>query len=116
MTPQQSQILNMLADGKFHCPTIELFMKDDRRRFTDLRQMGYIFDSPRCNMGHNHNSGVVMRKLVSAPSTQLPEAQNAPNPIPKVKSYSPPPQNPASVKFTPNPTPLFVYHGIGFGA
>ena len=65
LQPNQQIIVNLLSDGKFHCPTKEFFMKDDRARIAALRKLGFVFDSPRCNMGHNHSSGVVMRRLVA---------------------------------------------------
>lgn len=68
-TPQQKLLLDMLADMKWHCPTNELFIKDDRKRFSELRQKGYVFESIPCEL-HNHNSRVVMRRLVSVSSLQ----------------------------------------------
>ena len=79
MTPQQTQIINLLSDGEYHCPTAELFMKDDRKRISELRKMGYEFDSPPCDKkcGINHSSRVVMRRLMAEPTIPLPEAKNA---------------------------------------
>ena len=75
LQPNQQAIIDILSDVKLHCLTKELFMKDDRARISALRNLGFIFDSPRCNMGHNHSSGVVMRRLVEAPtSLNLPRS------------------------------------------
>lgn len=70
MTPQQTQIINLLLDGNTHCPTVELFMKDDRTRISELRKMGYVFDESAgiCKEPtHNHGSKVKLRKLLSTP-------------------------------------------------
>ena len=74
LTPQQTQIINLLSDGEYHCPTAELFMKDDRKRISELRKMGYEFDSPPCDKkcGINHSSRVVMRALVKTPEVDSP--------------------------------------------
>ena len=70
MTPQQSKIIEMLSDGRYHCPTKELYMKDDRTRFSELRDMGYGFDSPRCTLCIDHSSRVLMRKMIKKPEVK----------------------------------------------
>lgn len=69
LTPQHKQILEMLSDGFYHCPTIELYMKDDRARFSELKKGGYIIlgDQYCDNKLHNHISKVKLRKLVATP-------------------------------------------------
>lgn len=86
LQPNQQVIIDLLSDGKFHCPTKELIMKDDRARIAALRKLGFVFESPRCNMGHSHNSGVVMRRLVA----QSPATGKFPpiNPLKKCKVFS----------------------------
>lgn len=66
LTPQQQLIIAMLADGEYHCPTIELYMKDDRKRISELKQMGYNIDSTKyCTTEvHHHKSKVKLRKLI----------------------------------------------------
>ena len=76
MTPQQQQIIELLSDGRFHCPTVELYMKDDRSRFSELRDMGYDIESPKCNFGHNHSSRVVMRRLIPKKILEFPQVDN----------------------------------------
>ena len=70
MTPQQKRIIEIQEDGTWHCPTKELFMKDDRKRYSELRQKGYVFDSRPCELGHNHLSRVFMRKLIGEPGPE----------------------------------------------
>src|SRR3990167_7880940 len=78
LTPQQNQILNMHEDGQWHCPTKELYMKDDRKRYSELRQKGYVFESIPCNLGHNHNSGVFMRRLIGENPLNLTQREILP--------------------------------------
>jgi hypothetical protein len=96
LQPNQQEIIDLLSDGAYHCPTKELYQKDDRARISALRKLGFVFDSPRCNMRHNylHGSGVVMRKLVSSPvaSQEAPVAplpfRKAINPVQPLFPYS----------------------------
>ncbi len=61
LTPQQKKIL---------CPTVELYMKDDRKRFSELREMGFVFaERKRCEIPeHRHDSKSYLRKLLAWPS------------------------------------------------
>ena len=71
LTPQQKQITDMLADGAWHCPTVELYMKDDRKRISELKDKGFIFDESgkTCtDPTHRHRSPVKLRRLISWPS------------------------------------------------
>ena len=60
----------MLSDGEYHCPTNELFMKDDRKRFSELRRKGFEFESPLCNL-HSHTPKVVMRRVLQWPASPI---------------------------------------------
>lgn len=68
LTPQHNQILKMLEDGLYHCPTVELYMKDDRKRISELIKGGYnILGDKLCdNPNHGHISRIKLRRL--APS------------------------------------------------
>lgn len=70
LTPQHNLILNMLSDGAYHCPTVELFLKDDRKRISELNHGGYLIlgDKTCDNPTHHHVSKVKLRKLVSEPT------------------------------------------------
>lgn len=59
------KILNLLSDHKWHCgqELNDLYIKDDRRRITDLKRKGYQIESQLCNLGHIHNSRLYMRRL-----------------------------------------------------
>lgn len=70
MTSQQQQIIDILIDGRKHCFTVELFMKDDRKRLSELRQKGYIFNEGAgyCeDPNHHHKAKVKLRQLIRAP-------------------------------------------------
>src|SRR3990167_85222 len=101
MTKHQ-KILSLLADREWICTNsfYASYIADPRTRIVELKKKGYLLEWRWCQT-HSHNKSKEWRLV----------AQNASNPVSK-ESYSPPPQNPASVKFTPNPTPLFTYHGI----
>lgn len=71
LTPQQKQIFNLLADAEWHClNTPSFFMKDDRKRISELNVIGkaegFEIIGEKCNgkCGVNHTSPVKMRKLV----------------------------------------------------
>lgn len=70
MTPQQQLIYDYLEDGEWHCMTHPgFFMKDDRKRISELNQMGILIEGMPCDgrCGIKHTSKVLMRRL--APST-----------------------------------------------
>ena len=68
LTPQQQQLVNLLADGSWHCTVAEEFMKDDRSRISELRKMGFVFDeSGKICDRHNHQSKLKLRRLISFP-------------------------------------------------
>ncbi len=65
LTPQQKQILDLLDDMQKHCFTVELYMKDDRSRISELRKMGYRFNEGAgycTNPDHHHTSKVKLRQ------------------------------------------------------
>lgn len=66
LTPQHKQILNILSDGQFHCGTvfINCYIKDDRKRISELNEMGFNIIAEKCDgrCQINHNSGIVMRQ------------------------------------------------------
>ena len=73
----------MLNDGQWHCPTNELYMKDDRKRLSELNQIGFQIIGEKCNLGHNHNSRVLMRKLVKQVDWwRLPQYQSPKQTVP----------------------------------
>ncbi len=78
-TAQWKQIINLLEDGEWHCLTNELYMKDDRARIShmnkgtegNLLQRNLKIEGKHCDFsGHNHNSRLYMRRLVSKENAQ----------------------------------------------
>lgn len=88
LSPQERMIINLLTDGMWHCPTKELFMKDDRARISSLRKKGYVIEDKLCdgNCGMKHYSKPKMRRLESTPPLNIyqqfhliKQAETAPN-------------------------------------
>ena|SRR3990167_10210255 len=73
MTPQHQKILELHDDGGWHCSTEIEYIRDQRKRVSELRQMGYVFEKLSCDSrcGHSHNSGLLMRRLVKTPEPNL---------------------------------------------
>ncbi len=68
LSPQQKQLIELLADGAWHCTVSEQFMKDDRARISELRKLGFVFDeSGKICDRHNHGSKLKLRRLISFP-------------------------------------------------
>lgn len=63
----EAEIVDLLRDYKWHCPTIETTQKDDRARITTIRRklhtVGYDIKSAPCTI-HKHESRILMRKIV----------------------------------------------------
>ena len=53
--------------------TKDFFMKDDRKRISELRAVGYEIKSLRCDKRCKieHSSGVKMRRLVAEPKQEV---------------------------------------------
>lgn len=71
MKPEKShhsKIINLLEDKKWHCGTeiTKLFIKDDRKRISELNHSGYLIVGEPCDL-HVHSSRIFMRKLFRKP-------------------------------------------------
>lgn len=68
LTPLQQRIIDILADGSWHCLASEEYQKDDRARISELRHKGFKFDeSGKICDWHNHGSKLKLRRLISFP-------------------------------------------------
>lgn len=70
LSPQKQQIIDFLEDGEWHCfATPSFFIKDDRKRISELNEAGYNIIGMKCDgrCGTSHSSGVFMRKLDGKP-------------------------------------------------
>lgn len=58
-------ILQLLSDGQWHCGTeiMQLYIKDDRKRISELVAQGYNIIGEPCDCGR-HKSGLYKRKLI----------------------------------------------------
>lgn len=71
LSPQHKQILKIHGDFKFHCSTVIEFIRDQRKRISELNLndfdgVRYSFESEKCDgrCGKIHSSNLVMRRLV----------------------------------------------------
>lgn len=72
---QQQQILEYLSDGEWHCmANANFYMKDDRKRISELREQGHVILSQPCDgrCGVKHNSRLLMRKLYGNKNQEVP--------------------------------------------
>jgi hypothetical protein len=90
LSPQHNKILELHRDMKWHCSTEYEFMRDHRKRISELnegylKEKGFELVGIRCTL-HNHKGGVFMRRAervvklshdeakADAPKTNLPNA------------------------------------------
>lgn len=75
LTNQQRAIVALLGDGLWHCTKEinDLYIRDDRKRISELKAKGYVIDGKKCDM-HHHTSPLFMRRLISIPQ-ELVEPQ-----------------------------------------
>jgi hypothetical protein len=70
LSPQKQKIIDYLKGGEWKCmASAGFFIKDDRKRISELKEAGYEIDGKPCDKrcGTNHSSGIFMRKLVNSP-------------------------------------------------
>ena len=62
-----TRILEWLSDGTWKCSTEIDFMRDARKRISELRQKGYRIEGIPCDgrCGVRHHSRLYMRRLVA---------------------------------------------------
>jgi len=73
LSPSQAKIIDYLNDGEWHCmANPSFFIKDDRKRLSELREKGYGIESKECDgrCGVQHNARLLMRRLVHSPVTK----------------------------------------------
>ena len=69
LSPQERKIMRYLQDHQWHCMANPgFYIKDDRRRITDLNRKGFTIQGEVCDRrcGVQHSSGIFMRRWVSA--------------------------------------------------
>lgn len=67
------QLLELHKNGEWICSTTIEYMRDHRKRYSELSQKGYVFESVPCDMkcGKQHSSRLFMRRLEGRPSLNL---------------------------------------------
>ena len=74
LSPNQRKIVDYLADGEWRCfATPDFFMKDDRKRISELNAMGFVIEGMKCDgrCGIKHKSNVLMRRLVERAKREM---------------------------------------------
>lgn len=69
-TPQQKLIVDYLQEGTWKCmASAQFYMKDDRKRISELNAKGYEIEGVPCDKrcGINHSSKVFMRRIAKRP-------------------------------------------------
>lgn len=63
-----SKIIKLLSDREWVCglEIQKLFIRDDRKRISELNHSGYLIVGEPCDL-HPHDSRIFMRKLVRTP-------------------------------------------------
>jgi len=71
LSPQKRVIFDLHSDYEWHCSTAIEFIRDQRKRISEMIADGYLFESEPCDRrcGINHHARLLMRRLVSAPNT-----------------------------------------------
>ena len=88
LTPQQKLIVDYLQGGEWKCmATPTLFIKDDRKRISELNQKGYTIEGKPCTLCKNHSSKVFMRRLVSDPRIKRTQIAHTPKGDIVIESY-----------------------------
>lgn len=75
-SPQQQKIIDYLQDGNWHCmANVDFFMKDDRKRISELNARGYEIEGTTCDgrCKINHSARIFMRRITKRPPRQLIE-------------------------------------------
>ena len=70
LSPSQQKIVDYLESGEWKCmANAQFFMKDDRKRISELNQKGYKIIGMPCDKrcGVNHASSVLMRQMIERP-------------------------------------------------
>lgn len=82
LSPQQQKIVDYLADGEWRCfATPDFFIKDDRKRISELNAMGYVIEGMKCDgrCDVKHSSNVFMRRLVERPRKKVQHVAQQPD-------------------------------------
>lgn len=64
------QLLELHKNGEWICSTTIEYMRDHRKRYSELMAKGFLFNSMPCDgrCGNKHNARIFMRKLNGTPT------------------------------------------------
>jgi len=70
LSPQKKYLVELYQDGEWHCSTAIEYVRDFRKRISELQREGYTFASQKCSgiCGVKHSSNVHMYKLLESPA------------------------------------------------
>lgn len=90
LSRQHEELLKIHRDLNWHCSTEYEYMRDHRKRLSELREhlaeKGYFFNGKRCTM-HNHKGNIFMRRAEKIEHVIDVSKKVAPNPLSK-EEYS----------------------------
>lgn len=71
LSPQKQKLVELYKDGEWKCSVeiTPLYIRDYRKRISEMIQEGFIFESQRCDgrCGVNHAANVHMYRLTERP-------------------------------------------------
>jgi hypothetical protein len=69
LSPQHRKILYIHQDGQWVCSTAIEFIRDQRKRISELNAGGYVFEAQPCDRRCRkaHHTRLLMRRLVQRP-------------------------------------------------
>ena len=81
LSPQKQKIHNLYKDGEWHCSSEIQFIRDFRKRISEMNESGYQFDSIACDRrcGIKHNSNIHMYRLIDEPKVKKQVVEQLPN-------------------------------------
>lgn len=69
LSPQKQQIYDLYKSGDWVCSSKVLYMRDFRKRVSELNREGYTFESKKCDKscGTSHTSSIHMYRMLGKP-------------------------------------------------
>jgi hypothetical protein len=69
LSPQKQKIYDLYKDGEWKCSTAIHFIRDYRKRISEMQREGFLFNSMACDnrCGVNHGSNIHMYRLIGEP-------------------------------------------------
>lgn len=73
LSPQKQYIYSLYKSGNWICSTKIEFVRDHRKRISEMREMGFNFESKKCDgiCGVNHTSNIHTYRLIDTPKREV---------------------------------------------